>query len=158
MQMTIATLEDRPIRHEVWVFSEQVVVEGSVQTQGKEIAQKIAVNSTSDQDISSAIDINLYRTGKAVVVGLRDFQAGDIEELVSMQIDPEDPQSGEKLMKSGHINIHLESGAYVAFSPEEWSGVAPNITVSQEVIDALDQTSATSKVQSIVNGVLTLWQ
>lgn len=90
-----------------------------------------------------------WEAQKAVVVGRREYRAGDIEVLSWMQ--------NGQLVPSGCLRVYLSPTAHIKLAPDEWSGTLPDISVDQEVIDATDQTKMTTKCQSIVAGELTLW-
>lgn len=159
MQLTLATLENRPTHQELWIYDNSVVVNGALQLEEGQNVRRVKIDAFTLDNISAVVSIQDWNAGKAVCVTLRDFQAGDLDELSSMMdINPEQPELGQELKKNGYIRVYLSSTDYVTFSPGECTGEVPNISVAQEIIDSMDQSKATIKVQSIVNGELTTWQ
>ena len=149
-QLTIATLENRPIRHELWVYDD-VVYNGAVQIGSKQIVKKFNVNSSSIEDITQCISLEEWRNGKAVVAGVRDFQAGDIEEITMTLND--------QIIKTGEIVLFLSNNKSIKFSSNEYTGTVPNITVNQTTIDDINiQSKGSIAIQSVSDGVLTLWR
>lgn len=159
MQLTLATLENRPTRKELWIYDDAVVINGSLQIGNSNAVRKVRIAELTMDIISSAMNLRDWEDGKAICVTLRDFQAGDLEELTQMvDIDPAHPELGQELQKNGYVVVHLSPTESVRFPREQWTGEAPNISVPQEIINAMDQSKSTIKVQSIVNGDLVTWQ
>lgn len=155
-QLTLATLENRPIRYELWIYDDIIVDNGSVQIGSKEVKQKIAINSNSSADVTQHISIEDWQAGKAVIAGVRDLYPGDIEEIFTTEYTLE---NGEQPVNTGKLSLFLSKDKNIIFEPTDYSGTVPNITVPQEVINSInDQSNGNLGLCFIVNGVLKLWQ
>lgn len=141
-QLTLAALESRPIKYQLWIYDDVIVDGGSVALGIKNIKQKIDINSNSIENIIQFISIEDWQSGKAVVVGIKDSRIGDIEQ-----------------METGEISLFLSKTKQIRFASNEYTGIAPNITVQQEILnDLMVKSSGEVAIQSIVDGVMTLWQ
>lgn len=141
-QLTLATLENRPVVHELWIYDDVIVDGGAVQIGGKEVKLKIQIPSNSPDDITKYISVENWQAGKAVVVGLRNFQSGDIE-----------------ILGNGAINLFLKKDVHIMLTLAEYTGELPNITVPYEVINNINiQSKGSIAIDSIVDGVLKTWQ
>lgn len=141
-QLTLATPENRPVVYELWIYDDVITENGAIQLGSKEVRLKIQIPSNSSADITKYISIEDWRAGKAVVIGLKNFQPGDIE-----------------LIDSGNINLFLRKDIHIMLSSSEYTGTVPNITVSNEVINNINiQSKGSIRIDSIVDGVLKLWQ
>jgi hypothetical protein len=98
------------------------------------------ISATSHNDAVKKSDPVEWVQRKAIVAGVRDFEAGDLEVLAE-----------------GCLRINLSPTAHIKLSPHEYSGPIPLITVPQKIIDDMDQSRMATKVQSIIAGELTLW-
>ena len=154
-QLTPVSLENRPVRYELWIYDDVIVEGGAVQIGSKKIKQKININSNSSVDIMQHISVEDWQSGKAVVVGVRDFQPGDVEEILTKEYSIE---FGEQIIKTGKITIFLSTTRHLTLNPDEYTGVVPNITVSKEIVDIINNTRDFIRLDSIIDGKLKIWQ
>jgi hypothetical protein len=153
-QLTKATLENRPIRYELWIY-EDAMINGAVQIGSKKVSQKIPVNSNSSADILEHISPEDWQAGKAVIAGVRDFQVGDVEEITRT----ETTQSGEEIISTGQIMVYVSNTKSIMFIASEYTGTVPNITVDQDVINNINtQSKGEIGILSIIDGVMILWR
>ena len=149
-QLTIATLENRPVRHELWVYGD-VIYNGAIQIGATQVVKKFNVNSNSIEDITQCISLEEWQKGKSVVAGVRDFQPGDIEEITMTLND--------QIIKTGEIVLFLSNNKSIRFSADEYTGTVPNITVDQTAIDNINiQSKGSIAINSVTEGVLKLWR
>ena len=93
-----------------------------------------------------------WESGLAVAYG-KDFDIGDIQE----QSDGSLIIKMAEEVKQGRI---VESFAYL--TPDDWTGIAPNITITQKALDHIDDPTKKMKKYtdkrpiSIINGELTI--
>lgn len=143
-QLKLATPEIRPIVYQLWIYDDLIVDNGTVVLGGKEVKQKININSNNRQDILQHISLEDWQNGKAVVVGIKNFRPGDIE-IVQVE--------------STSIMVYLPNNKKVMFTADEYTGNLPNITVSQDVInDLMIKSGGEISIESIIDGVLKTWQ
>lgn len=155
-QLTLATLENRPVRYELWIYDDVIVNDGVVQLGAKTVKQKIIVSSNSSAEITQHISKEEWQAGKAVIVGIRDLQIGDVEEIFTKEYDE---NNVEQTVNTGNISLFLSKDKTIVFNADEYSGTVPNITVSQEVINSINnQNNGDLGLCFITDGVMKLWQ
>lgn len=131
MQLVLATLQNRPIVYKMIRFD-------SADPETRQIVDTVYIASLADAETEAGAD---WVAGKAIGVECREFQAGDIIEL-----------------GNGKIAVLTSSeGAKVVFDSSEYTGTLPNINVDQTIVDAIQYKPNQPKIQSIVNGEMTLW-
>jgi len=130
MQLVLATLQNRPFVYKMIRFD-------SVNTKTRKVVETIVIATLEDAEMVAGSD---WVAGKAVGITTREFQDGDIIES-----------------DNGRISIIVGNKTRVAFEPNEYTGVLPNITVDQSILDAIVYKPNQSRIQSIVNGEMTLW-
>lgn len=141
-QLQLATLESRPIKYQLCIYDDVIVDGGSVALGIKNIKQKIDISSNNIEDILQYISIEDWQAGKAVVIGTKDFRIGDIEQI-----------------NTGEISLFLSKTKQIRFNSNEYTGILPNITVQQEILnDLMIKSGGEVAIQSIIDGVMTLWQ
>ncbi len=129
MQLIIATLQNRPNIYKMIRFD-------SSDPTTRQIVETVVVPTPQDAEIVAGAD---WAAEKAMCVGNREFQAGDVVEA------------------NGKISIRTSATSGVVFDANEYTGVLPNITVDQTILDAIKYKPNQPKIQSIVDGEMTLW-
>jgi hypothetical protein len=131
MQLVLATLQNRPIVYKMIRFD-------SDDPTTRQIVEAVVISTIED---AATVAGNDWALGKAIGIGCREFQAGDIIEL-----------------ENGKIAVATDSiGSKVAFENGEYTGSLPAITVDQTVLDSITYKPNQPHVQSIVDGEMTLW-
>jgi hypothetical protein len=130
MQLVLTTLTNRPVVYKMIRFD-------SADTATRQIVETVYINALEDAEAAAGDD---WVLGKAVGVGVREFQAGDILEL-----------------PNGEISIITGQGSRVNFDANEYTGTLPNISVDSAILSAIKYKPNQPKIQSIVDGEMT-WQ
>ena len=130
MQLVLATLQNRPIVHKMIRFD-------SADPATRQVVEEVYVNSLADAEIAAGAD---WAAGKAMGIECREFQAGDVIERVD-----------------GKISVRTSAGSGVVFDATEYTGTLPDISVSNTVLAAIKYKPNQPKIQSIVDGEMTLW-
>jgi hypothetical protein len=131
MQLVLATLQNRPVVYKMIRFD-------SDDPTTRQIVETVYIDSLADAETAAGSD---WIAGKAMGVECREFQAGDILEL-----------------SDGKIAVLTNaSGAKVVFDANEYTGALPSISVDQTIIDAIQYRPNQPRIQSLVNGEMTLW-
>lgn len=131
MQLVLATLQNRPIVYKMIRFD-------SADPKTRKAVETIYVSSLADAKDVAGDD---WYVGKAIGLEGREFQTGDIIEK-----------------DNSDIVIVTGSGSRVSFDANEYTGMLPNISVDQSVLNAITYKPNQPRIQSIVNGEMTLWQ
>jgi hypothetical protein len=130
MQLVLTTLTNRPIVYKMIRFD-------SADPATRQIVETIYINALEDAEAAAGAD---WVVGKAVGIGVREFQAGDVLEL-----------------PNGKISIITGQGSRVNFDANEYTGTLPTITVDHTILAAIQYKPNQPKIQSIVDGEMT-WQ
>jgi hypothetical protein len=110
----------------------------SVDTATRQIIETVYVASLADAETAAGND---WAAGKAMGVECREFQVGDVLELANGKI----------------AVLTNAAGAKVVFDANEYTGTLPDISVDQTIIDSIQYRPNQPKIQSLVNGEMTLW-
>ena len=130
MQLVLATLQNRPIVHKMIRFD-------SADPATRQVVEEVYVNSLADAETAAGAD---WEAGKAMGIECREFQAGDIIERADSK-----------------ISVRTSAGSGVVFDATEYTGTLPDISVSNTVLAAIKYKPNQPKIQSIVDGEMTLW-
>lgn len=131
MQLILATFENRPIVCKMIRFD-------SADVKTRQIVESVYLNAIGEAEAAAGAD---WVAGKAIGATIREFQPGDIIELTD-----------------GKISVVVGQGTKVIFNANEYTGTLPNISVEETILTAIKYKKDQIKIQSIVNGEMTLWQ
>ena len=129
MQLTLATPQNRPIVYKMIRFDSAIEPRNTVEVKN--------VASLADAETEAGAD---WVAGKAMGIECKDRYVGDIVEL-----------------GNGKISIVVTDTQSVVFKASEYTGTLPNISVEQTILDAIQYKPNRTRIQSIVNGDMTLW-
>lgn len=129
MQLTLATDQNRPIVYKMIRFDSATEPRNTIEVKN--------VASLADAEIEAGAD---WVAGKAMGIECRERCVGDIVEL-----------------GNGKISIVITDTQSVVFEASEYTGTLPNISVDQTILDAIQYKPNRTRIQSIVNGDMTLW-
>jgi hypothetical protein len=130
MQLVLANLTNRPIVYKMIRFD-------SADVATRQVVETVYINALEDAEAAAGAD---WVAGKAVGVGVKEFQAGDVLEL-----------------QNGKISIITGQGSRVNFDANEYTGTLPNISVNTAILNVIQYKPNQPKIQSIVDGEIT-WQ
>lgn len=130
MQLVLANLTNRPVVYKMIRFDSSDVAT-------RQVVETVYINALEDAESAAGAD---WVVGKAVGVGVREFQAGDVLAL-----------------QNGKISIITGQGSRVNFDANEYTGTLPNISVDTAILSAIQYKPNQPKIQSIVDGKIT-WQ
>lgn len=131
MQLTLATLENRPIVYKMIRFD-------STNVKTRQVVESMYLNALEEAEAAAGDD---WAAGKSIGVTGREFQPGDITEL-----------------SDGKISVIVGQGSRVVFEANEYTGTLPNISVDASILSGIKYRPNQLKIQSIVDGEMTIWQ
>lgn len=131
MQLVLSTLSNRPIVYKMIRFD-------SADVTTRQIVETVYINSLEEAEAAAGAD---WTAGKAIGVTGRELQPGDITELYG-----------------GKISVIVGQGSRVVFEANEYTGTLPNISVDSSILSVIKYRPNQLKIQSIIDGEMTLWQ
>jgi hypothetical protein len=129
MQLVLATLQNRPIVYKMIRFDSAGA--------DRKIIETVDIPNIEAAEAAAGAD---WAAEKAVGIGVRQLQVGDIEVLAD-----------------GKIGVVVDVGSKVMFDANEYTGTLPDITVDQTILNAIQYKPNKARIQSIVDGEMTLW-